>query len=280
MISRTLILALFALVVILSSSGAAPLGHSSDSQEKGRVPGRRSLGRQFTGKAVTTARVLTAQGANPHGAHSATTGRITKIKCSGLRKRASAWVDLEKPQTLYRGIRVKGKNNNPLQGHPTGWTDKQGDFSNHGGYYMFSSKEEAMFYVNPQVEEVDNQIYSVVTLKWDPSKVPDLKLKQFKGIEKDWEKFVTYNYDAKNAKAARTSPDGTGNLYQVITGPLSTGRAGSYDWCTSAFGKSEQLYQFAVVDKAALKGLTVEKIQDYHFDKKSMEGYAPRENPT
>jgi len=180
------------------------------------------------------------------------------------KKRTSEWKDATKKLTFYKPIASEktSKDKNPVGKSPTGFDEKATDFSSKGGYYMFSDIDEAKWYGNALKTSKNTTHYSVVTLQWDPSKVSNLQLKEFKKADKEWNEFVLHNYQ-KNA--SRISPDRSKKLYQIIVGPIPS----NYDRKDHKFEieKSnvdcKDLYQFAIVDKAALAGLNITKVEDF-----------------
>ncbi|KAI0795905.1 hypothetical protein C8Q75DRAFT_802970 [Abortiporus biennis] len=154
----------------------------------------------------------------------------------------------------------KGKN--VVGQHPKDFDVKLTDFSPKGGYYMFDDINDAKWYGNA-MKTSNSTTYSVVTLQWDPSKVKSFQLKEFKKPDSEWNKFVLHNYH-KNSQ--RISPDRTKKFYHMIAGPI----AAKFEKKTHKFDQAKSeidckgIFQYAVVDKEALAGLTVTKVEDFH----------------
>ncbi|KAJ3925883.1 MAG: hypothetical protein NXY57DRAFT_1043734 [Lentinula lateritia] len=169
-------------------------------------------------------------------------------------------------ETYYHAIKVTEMSANQVGHHPGQPEDnKQGDFSNQWGYYMFPSKVDAIFWGNqfkiPNHESGKGQ-FAVVELEWSaPTGVTFYK---FTSPNDQWESFVTANYEA-TTMAAR--PKLAGNDYSAIQGPMSfkvhSSDGGGYTQEISQV-TGRPLTQLAIVALDGLEGVTVKNVEIYN----------------
>jgi len=257
MLSRKLLLVLFTITLAVFTL-AAPVAENTHEHHGHALASRAIKGRPAPA-AKAAQKPLKAPAARP-AAGKKGAAPTRKNHC----KRTSPFHSGSGAITLYRGIPVNEKSYNPVGGSPTGYSGSAGDFSPQGGYYMFASLEDAKFWANMRAYYGSATQYSVVTLKYTPS--ASVKVKEFRSDDAAWKKFVKHNYSG----GSRVSPDASGSeLYDFIIGPMSQGSDPIADQSQVDCGS---LFQYVAVDKKALAALKVEKVQDFTYKEKWLEG--------
>jgi len=157
------------------------------------------------------------------------------------------------PATFYRAV-TKGEvahiGNYPLHKSPTDYYAGAGDFSPHGGLYVFASHDEAMKWGDSFSSFPKPTKWYLVKFQYTPDKSKKLKLHSFLTGTPEWKKFVLHNY-------ASTHPA----PYDIVEGPISHGSGSGLGPYVDATG--HMIYQAGFTSKASLHTLIVESVEPF-----------------
>ncbi|KAJ4471029.1 hypothetical protein C8J55DRAFT_608027 [Lentinula edodes] len=165
-----------------------------------------------------------------------------------------------RPLTFYRAVTHPQEMNQMdhphiVGSHPPPFPQIAGDFSAHGGYYMFASREEALYWGNSFAALSSGRKFMIVELTYHAQAlVPSSSICSFPSGDINWQRFVRTN-QAHPPPAPPTCP--------LVEGPLSRTTRDQYVPAISAI-TGQLMWQYAIVHPNWLSVVRISSVQQFN----------------
>ncbi|KAJ3877602.1 hypothetical protein F5051DRAFT_252388 [Lentinula edodes] len=165
-----------------------------------------------------------------------------------------------RPLTFYRAVthpqEMNQMSHSQIVGsHPPPFPQIAGDFSAHGGYYMFASREEALYWGNSFAALSSGRKFMIVELTYHAQAlVHPNTICSYPSGDINWQRFVHSN---------QAHPPPNPPSCPLVEGPLSQIIRGQYVPATSAI-TGQPMWQYAIVRSDWLSVVRISRVQQFN----------------